>query len=371
MKNHLKILELATFSAGGCGVWARVRQEAELLSKHGYEVRVFSSNFIKGSNEIAPANDKIGNVKIQRFPAKKLGGESFMQWNFEKAALEFQPDIIIAHSYRHTHTTKALKIAKQLKKQGKSCKVFLVTHAPFERTRSKAQSLAVKIYDRLVGRRTLNRFDKILAITHWEISYLEKLGAKKEKIVYLPNGIPDEFFTQKPSREENKILSFGRISPIKDFETLILSVPYIGKSMKIEIAGPAEEKYLKKLKALISEIGLGKNISFTPAIYDLKKKIQKFDSCRIFVLPSKSEGMPQALVEAMARGKIVIASNNLGNADLVQDSKNGYLFQVGNEKALADKINLALSRNSTGKQAKSFAKQFALSKIIKKLEALF
>ena len=39
--------------------------------------------------------------------------------------------------------------------------------------------------------------DKIIAITRWEIPILIKLGVKKEKIAYIPNGIPDEFFKQK------------------------------------------------------------------------------------------------------------------------------------------------------------------------------
>ena len=42
----MKILELTNYTAGGCGVWARVKNEAELLSKRGYDVRIFSSNFI-------------------------------------------------------------------------------------------------------------------------------------------------------------------------------------------------------------------------------------------------------------------------------------------------------------------------------------
>ena len=49
----MKILELTNFSAGICGVWARVREEAVRLAKK-HEVRVFSSNFVKGMDETAP-----------------------------------------------------------------------------------------------------------------------------------------------------------------------------------------------------------------------------------------------------------------------------------------------------------------------------
>ena len=49
----MKILELCPFSAGVCGVWTRVLEESKRLSDKGHEIKVFSSNFIKGTNEIA------------------------------------------------------------------------------------------------------------------------------------------------------------------------------------------------------------------------------------------------------------------------------------------------------------------------------
>ncbi len=82
----MKILELTNYSAGICGVWNRVKEEAARLSKKNHEVVVFSSNFTKGSDEIAKSKDKIGGVLIRRFPARKLGGESFMKWDFTVAA---------------------------------------------------------------------------------------------------------------------------------------------------------------------------------------------------------------------------------------------------------------------------------------------
>ena len=148
--SKLKILELTNYSSGICGVWQRVKQESLELARKGHTVKIFSSNATKGSEEIAKLSDKIGKIQIQRFHFKKLGGESFMHWDFEKKAIEYSPDIIIAHSYRHSHTLKALKVKKILDRKGKKCKVFLVTHAPFIEkniTRSLTQNLVVKFYD--------------------------------------------------------------------------------------------------------------------------------------------------------------------------------------------------------------------------------
>jgi len=366
----LKILELTHYSAGICGVWQRVRQEALLLSQN-HEVRIFSSNITKGSKDLAKGTDLLGSIKMQRFPAKKLGGESFMNWDFEKEALAYKPDIIIAHSYRHPHTHKAIKVAKKI-----GAKVFLVTHAPFDRssTRSIVSKIIVKLYDLLKGKKILNSFDKVLAITKWEIPYLLKIGCKKQKIKYLPNGIPKEFFNQKKSKNQNKILFLGRVAPIKDLETLISAIPLIkDKKIKLEIVGPGEENYLKKLRILIKQKKLTKRVIFSKPIYHLKQKIIKIDESKIFVLPSKSEGMPQSLIEAMARERIAIASNNQASMDLITDNKEGYLFEIGNSKQLARRIDIALSKYSgnMGKNAKKSVEKFSWNKVIRELEALF
>ena len=61
----MKILELTNYTSGICGVFQRVKQESLELSKKGHEVMIFSSNAIKGSEEIASTEDKTENVKIK------------------------------------------------------------------------------------------------------------------------------------------------------------------------------------------------------------------------------------------------------------------------------------------------------------------
>lgn len=366
----MKILELTNFSSGICGVWSRVREESIRLSKLGHKVVIFSSNFIKGSNETASAEENIQGVAIKRFPAIKLGGESFLHWNFESAALEFKPDIIIAHCYRHLHTTKALKLKKKL-----NCKVFLVTHAPFvenNSTRSFFAKVSVNFYDSFIGPRKINQFDKVIAITHWEYSYLKKLNLSEEKIVYIPNGIPEEFLNKKRKfKEEKKILFLGRISPIKNLEVLIKALSLIkDKKIKLEIVGPSETDYLEELKILVKELELEKRVIFSGPVFDLSEKIKKIDSAKIFVLPSKREAMPQALIEAMAREKIVIASDNLGSREIISHGKTGFIFRNNDEKDLAEKIDFVIDKDfsNVAKLARKEVEKYSWNKTIQKIQ---
>lgn len=369
----MRILELTNFSAGVCGVWSRVREESIRLSERGHEVRVFSSDFVKGDNEKkAESIDKIGKVKINRFQAKKLGGESFMSWKFEKAALKYKPEIIIAHSYRHLHTTRALKIAKKL-----NCKVFLVTHAPFvewKSNRTRKEDFFVKAYDFFIGKRKINKFDKVIAISKWELPHLKALGLREDKLEYVPNGIPEEFFDmEKNGKVENKILFLGRVSPIKNLEIALRALSWIpDKKIKLEIVGPREREYYEKLQSLVKEENLDKRVIFSEPVFDVKKKIRKLDTCKIFILPSKREGMPQSLIEAMARSKIVVASDNNGSKDLISEGVNGYMFTNGDSKSLSKKLSKALkSKKNIGKEARKSVEKFSWDKIIRQIEALF
>ncbi|MFH1500732.1 MAG: glycosyltransferase family 4 protein [archaeon] len=372
----MRILELTNYSAGVCGVWQRVKQEAELLSKK-YEVYIFSSDITKGSGELALPEDTLGRVKIKRFPTKKLGGESFMSWDFTAEAIKLRPDIIIAHSYRHLHTTKALKIAKKI-----NAKVFLVTHAPFiegNSTRSFFSKVAVSIYDKFIARRILNEFDRIITITKWEAPFLLALGAKKEKISYVPNGIPKEFFKPKISQfNGDSILFFGRIANIKNLETLIKSFKLVSTEypqLKLKITGPQEQPCTSNLKNLASKLKI-RNLRFFPPVYSLRERVDALRNTDIFVLPSISEAMPQALVEAMAVGKIVISSDNKAGKEIISDKKDGFLFKTGDEKNLSEVILFILAKKNLRrikeiqKQARIKAEEFRWDILIGKIEKL-
>ncbi|MFA6023174.1 MAG: glycosyltransferase family 4 protein [Candidatus Pacearchaeota archaeon] len=370
----LKILELTNFSAGACGVWTRVLAESRELKKLGYNVMIFSSQATKGSDKVAPSEDIIEGIEIKRFSFKKMGGESFMSWKFEEEALKFKPDIIIAHVYRHPHTTKALKLAKKI-----NAKCFLVTHAPFIEgnfTRSRLSKIAIQYYDSVLGpSRKLNQFDKVIAITKWERPHLLALSINPKKIRYIPNGIPQQFFIQKLAKEENKVLFFGRISPIKGIETLIEAFAKIkDKKISLEIVGPAEAEYLSKLKQLVKSKHLENRIIFSEPIFNMSDKIKKLDSAKIFVLPSKRDAMPQSLIEAMSRKKLVISSSSQGGREIISNKENGLLFNIGSSEQLSEAINFSLDPSNKTiiekikKQARKSVQQYSWDELGKVLE---
>ena len=69
---------------------------------------------------------------------------------------------------------------------------------------------------------------------------------------------------------------------------------------------------------------------------------KRMKNCYCLVLPSITEGLPRVMLEAMALSKPVVASRVGGIPDLIKDSENGFLFEVGNVQELAEKLRILL-----------------------------
>ncbi len=326
-----------------CGVWNRVYEIAKRL-KDKYEIHIFSSNEIKGTKETSSEYENLDGIHIHRFPIKFKISNNAKYFNFKKKLFEIKPDIIDTHVYRHPHSYLVLKYAKKLR-----IPCLLTTHAPFleKGIRSTILESIVRLYDLTLGRYSLKKYDKVIAITKWEISILKKL--KANNITYIPNGIPDEFFKARNKRGSG-ILYLGRISPIKNLEIL-------NELENVKLVGPIEGNYNKKLKHKVEK-----------PVYDLKKKIDIYNNCKIFILPSKREGMPQSLIEAMSLKKIVIGSDIIGIKEIINDNVNGFIFKDVND--LKEKVNFAMRNdlNDIRKNALETSKEYKWSKLIKDIK---
>lgn len=362
-----KILEICPFSTGICGVWSRVFAESKLLSQMGNEVFVFSSNLEKGTNKKVDDYEEKEGVKIKRFKTKKgKFSENVKYFNFSRELKDLNPDVVVTHLL-HPHSFKALK---QCKKMGKKC--YLVTHAPFNVKRKFPLNILTNMYTNLKIRPEIKGFEKIISITNWEKHYLNRLGIDDELIYFIPNGIPDEFFKQKITKfKGEKILFFGRVAPVKNIELLLNVVSGVSADVELDITGVAEANYLRKLKKIIKNLGL-KNVKINGPVFELEEKIKKIQGADLFVLPSKREAMPIALIEAMALGKVVIASHTDGANEVIDNGKNGFIFKDEND--LKEKIEFFLDNKNKKsiekiqRAAKKSSEQFKWSKLIEKLE---
>jgi len=160
------------------------------------------------------------------------------------------------------------------------------------------------------------------------------------KTIFIPN--PNTFnFSKKRIKKEKIILTVARLTHQKNIEILIKSFSKsiaLQKKWKLMIIGEGENK--KELYRLVKELNLFKFVVF-------KKKIKKLDTwykkASIFVLPSRYEGMPNVIIEALQCKTVIIGSNIAGIKFFIKNKSNGILFNNNDENSLVKMINLLVS----------------------------
>ena len=172
-------------------------------------------------------------------------------------------------------------------------------------------------------------------------------GINTEKIVVIPNGleIPSELNdANKQALRLNLcgslttalVISVGRMNREKGHDLLIEAIPSILQNQPdtcFIFAGDGYDRL--KLEALVNTLDIQNQVKFLGIRKDAVKLMA---ACDIFVLPSRSEGMPNALLEAMGTGMAVVSYDVGGVSEVIHHGKNGLLVPPENTHILADTI---------------------------------
>lgn len=181
--------------------------------------------------------------------------------------------------------------------------------------------------------------------------------AVQKKAVVLPNSLSEQFLQMEYIDERKKeIVWVGRMDSNKNPVMLLRAFGTIAEKypdwiLKYIGDGPLMEE----LKELSHNEKCAEQICFTGRMEDVAGAIRP---ASIFVLTSKQEGMPNALMESMVSGLAVVSTDCPcgGPAELIEDGMNGILISVDDEKALAEALDKLLSdeeyRNRLGENAK-------------------
>nr|NJM01469.1 glycosyltransferase family 4 protein [Desulfobacula sp.] len=165
-------------------------------------------------------------------------------------------------------------------------------------------------------------------------SKLMEFGYPEDKIVYIPNYIESEKFLPRYEGEDY-LVYIGRLSAEKGISTLLKAFKTLkAESTKLVIAGDGPMR--AELEAMAGQDGRIRFLGYLSgqALSDVTR------NARAVVIPSEwYENAPISVLEAFAFGKPVIGARIGGIPEMVDEYKNGLLFESGEDEALAEKLN--------------------------------
>ncbi|MHA3724782.1 glycosyltransferase [Leucobacter sp. HY1910] len=142
-------------------------------------------------------------------------------------------------------------------------------------------------------------------------------------------------------RTENKIVFVGRVTLEKEIDVILRALPRLDPALAatFTIVGDGDQR--KSLEKLTAELGIADRVTFTGRVSDAELRAH-LTGASVFVIASIAELQSIATMEAMASGLPIIAANAMALPHLVHEGENGYLFQPGNDRELADRITTVL-----------------------------
>lgn len=218
-----------------------------------------------------------------------------------------------------------------------------------------------KLYEKSIARYIApSRFMKDICV---------RFGVPSDLITVLYN-----FIDQKSKPENNLedyLLYFGRLSEEKGIGILLEALSKVGKNQILKIAGTGPSELA--LKKLVKDLQLTSQVEFLGHLSAPEMSLV-LARAKAVVIPSLwLENMPFAMLEALAVGKVVIAAQSGGLAELIIDGVNGLSYAANNSSALAQKINNLDKINLTkiSQAAMATVDNFTLDKHVTDLLSLY
>ncbi|MGN0482369.1 MAG: glycosyltransferase family 4 protein [Lachnospiraceae bacterium] len=206
-----------------------------------------------------------------------------------------------------------------------------------------------------------------------EIAYIPGVGLELKKFEKENNHVDQTMIRQKfgLTKEDYILMSVGELTRRKNQETVIRAMALIpDSSIKYCIVGMGE--YEEFFRQLIKELQLENRVYLLGYSSKVSRMLQMADC---FIFPSLQEGLPVALMEAMAATKPVICSQIRGNTDLIEHKKSGLLVEAKDENGYAKAI-MAMYQNPQkalefARQARKKVEGFSKERVNEKMRELY
>jgi sugar transferase (PEP-CTERM/EpsH1 system associated) len=233
-----------------------------------------------------------------------------------------------------------------------------------------------------LNRLTIPLTDQVLCVSQQVADFVvQEVGIPRHKTLVVPNGIDVRNFEHLPAKQQARAmlrLSFermligtvARLDPVKRLDVLLQAMQSLSDVYAV-VVGDGPER--AQLEAMSERSGLAGRVHFAGQQDEVRTWLAALD---VFVLSSDWEGMPNAVLEAMAAGLPVVATAIGGMPQLVVDGVTGLLVPPRDPDALARAITRLLRepdlRHQMGQAGRErVKKRFTVERMVSKTEALY
>ena len=346
----------------------------KMFQEQGWETWVCSRNYFDNPKDcVIPHCDHYIDIPFERNPLNPGNVKAYRM--LRKIVEKEQFDLI----YCHTPVGAMLARLAGISARKKGTKVIYMAHG--FHFYSGAPFLNWILYYPV--EKFLSRFtDGLITINQEDYRRAQKFHAGKT--ILIPGvGIDlDKFQKKEPTRQEirNKLgiperkiilMSVGELTKRKNHMAVIEALACL-KEYDILYVVCGDGPMKARLRARAEELGVRERVKLLGFRKDIAELHKMAD---IFVFPSLQEGLPVALMEAMASGLPIVASRIRGNEDLIQNNRGGYLVKAQDSKQLAEAISKMIKnpeqRDKMEKRNLEIIKHYGQNAVLQKMKEFF
>lgn len=315
------------------GVETSVLGLALQLVGRGHEVFVHTSRRTT-SGESLPAVASHQGIRIRRYrPVARLGYyATLIRPRIEEA------DVVHLHGYGFLGNDWCVRRALRAGIPS----VYSLHHGVARREPTVVAAGRRVLYDRMIGFQSLRRATAIVAASPVDRDWLARHHFSGARIDVLPVGLEAQAFEPgSPDRARAQfglgrfLLYLGRLHREKNPATLLRAFASLGdRALHLVLAGPDAGEG-RRLVALMRELQVASLVRLLGEVDETVKR-DLLAACEALVLPSSYEAQGIAILEAWAQGRPAIASRVGGIPAMVEDGRDGLLFDPNDERALVD-----------------------------------